>query len=58
MVEVMKIMAPPSTGPMHALLHLVTLTRQQATSNPLLSQRLLENKTKKGKNTGTHNHNG
>jgi len=53
-----EVMAPPSTGPMHALLHLVTLTRQQATSNPRLSQRLLENKTKKGKNTGTHNHNG
>ena len=58
MVEVMKIMAPPSTGPMHALLHSVTLAVQQATSNPCLSQRLLENKTKKGKNTGTHNHNG
>ena len=58
MVEVMKIMAPLSTGPMHALLHSVTLTMQQATSNPRLSQRLLENKTKKGKNTGTHNNNG
>ena len=58
MVEVMKIMAPPSTGPMHALLHSVILTMQQATSNPRLSQRLLENKTKKCKNTGTHNHNG
>ena len=51
-------MAPPSTGPMHALLHSVTQTMQQATSNPRLSQRLLENKTKKCKNTGTHNHNG
>jgi len=58
MVEVMKIMAPPSTGPMHALLHSVPLTLQQATANPCLSQRLLENKTKKRKNTGTHNHNG
>ena len=58
MVEVMKIMAPPSTGPRHALLHSVTLTMQQATSNPRLSQRHLENKTKKGKNIGTHNHNG
>ena len=51
-------MAPPSTGPMHALLHSVTLTMQLATSNPRLSQRLLENKTKKGKDTGIHNHNG
>ena len=58
MVEVMKIMAPPSAGAMHALLHSVPLTLQQATTNPRLSQRLLENKTKKGKNTGTHNHNG
>ena len=58
MVEVMKIMAPPSAGPIHALLHSVVLTVHQATSNPCLSQRLLENKTKKGKNTGTHNHNG
>ena len=58
MVEVMKIMAPPSTGPMHALLHSVPLTLQQATANLCLSQRLLENKTKKRKNTGTHNHNG
>ena len=51
-------MAPPSTGPMHALLHSVILTVHQATSNPRLSQRLLENKTKKGKDIGTHNHNG
>ena len=58
MVEVMKIMAPPSAGPMLALLHSVILTVHQATSNPRLSQRLLENKAKKGKNTGTHNHNG
>ena len=49
MVEVMKIRAPPSTGPMHALLHSVTLAVQQATSNPPLSQRLLDNKTKKSK---------
>ena len=45
MVEVMKIMALPLTGPMHALLHSVTLAMQQATSNPHFSQRLLENKT-------------
>ena len=32
MVEVMKIMAPPSTGPMHALLHSVPLALQQATT--------------------------
>ena len=58
MVEVMKIMAPSSTGPIHALLHSVTLTVQQATSNARLSQRRLGKKTKNGKNTGTHSHNG
>ena len=42
MVEVMKIMAPPSTGPMHALLHSVPLTLQQATADPHLCQRLLD----------------
>ena len=42
MVEVMKIMAPPSTGPMHALLHSVPLTLQQATANPCLCRRLLD----------------
>ena len=42
MVEVMKIMAPPSTGPMHALLHSVPLTLQQATADPHLHQRLLD----------------
>ena len=42
MVEVMKIMAPPSTGPMHALLHSVPLTLQQATADPQLHQRLLD----------------
>ena len=47
MVEVMKIMAPPSTGPMHALQHSVILTVHQATSNSRLSQRLLEIKLKK-----------
>ena len=42
MVEVMKIMAPPSTGPMHALLHSVPLTLQQATPDPCLRWRLLD----------------
>ena len=36
MVEVMKIMAPPSTGPMHALLQSVPLTLQHATIDPRL----------------------
>ena len=35
-------MAPPSTGPMHALLHSVPLTLQQATADPHLCQRLLD----------------
>ena len=35
-------MAPPSTGPMHALLHSVPLTLQQATADPRLCQRLLD----------------
>ena len=34
MVEVMKIMVTFSKGPMHALLHSVTQTLQQATANP------------------------
>ena len=42
MVEVMKIMAPPSEGPVHALLHSVPPTLQQATANPRLRQRLLD----------------
>ena len=42
MVEVMKIMAPPSTGPMHALLHSVPPTLQQATADPCLCRRLLD----------------
>ncbi|XP_055252861.1 ankyrin repeat domain-containing protein 26-like [Moschus berezovskii] len=58
MVEIMKIRAPPPTGPMLALLHSVPLTLRQATSNPRLRQRLLENKAEKRKNTVTHNHNG
>ena len=33
MVEVMKIMAPPSEGPVHALLHSVPPTLQQATAD-------------------------
>ena len=32
----------PSKGPMHALLHSVLLTLQQATANPCLRQRLLD----------------
>ena len=39
--EVMKIWQPPSKGPMHALLHSVPLTLQQATANPCLCWRLL-----------------
>ena len=34
MVEVMKIMRPPSKGPMQAQLHSVPLTLQQTTANP------------------------
>ena len=33
---------PPSKGPMHALLHSVPMTLQQATANPCLHLRLLE----------------
>ena len=32
----------PSKGPMHALLHSVPLTLQQAITNPCLHQRLLD----------------
>ena len=42
MVEVMKIMAPPSAGAMHALLHSVPPTLQQATIDPRLRWRLLD----------------
>ena len=42
MVEVMKIMAHPSKCCMHALLHSVPPTLQQATTNPCLHQRLLD----------------
>ena len=42
MVEVMKIMVTFSKGPMHALLHSVPQTLQQATANPGLCQRLLD----------------
>ena len=42
MVEVMKIMAPPSKGPMHAGLHSVPPTMQQATADPRLRRRLLD----------------
>ena len=42
MVEVMKIMAHPSKCCMHALLHSVPLTLQQATTDPHLHQRLLD----------------
>ena len=41
MMEVMKIMGPPSKDPVHALLHSVPLILQQATTNPRFSQRLL-----------------
>ena len=42
MVEVMKMMGPPSKGPMHTLLHSMLRTLQQATVNPHLCQRLLD----------------
>ena len=42
MVEVMKILSPPPEGLMHALLHSVAPTLQQATANPRLCQRLLD----------------
>ena len=35
-------MRPPSKGPMHALLHSVPLTLQQATADPYFSERLLD----------------
>ena len=40
-MEIMKIMGPPSKGPMHPLLHSVPLTLQQATADPHLRRRLL-----------------
>ena len=42
MVEVMKIMGPPSKGPMQALLHSVPPTLQQATVEPCFCPRLLD----------------
>ena len=42
MVEVMKIMATSCKSPMHALLHSVSPTLQQATADPGLCQRLLD----------------
>ena len=42
MVEVMKIMATSFQGPMHALLHSVPPTLQQATADPRLYWRLLD----------------
>ena len=42
MVEVMKITALPSTGPVHTLPHSVPPTLQQATADPRLHQRLLD----------------
>ena len=42
MVELMKIMVPPSKGPMYTLLHSVVRTLQQATSDPHLRWRLLD----------------
>ena len=42
MVEVTKIMATSSKGPMHALLHSVPQTLQQATTNPRLCWRVLD----------------
>ena len=42
MVEVMKIMATSFQGPMHALLHSVPPTLQQATADPCLCCRLLD----------------
>ena len=42
MVEVMKLMAPRSKGPMHALRQAVPPALQQATANPRLHWRLLD----------------
>ena len=42
MVELMKIIVPPSKGPMYTLLHSVVRTLQQATSDPHLRWRLLD----------------
>ena len=42
MVQVMKIMVSSSKGAMHALLHSVLPTLQQATADPRLCQRLLD----------------
>ena len=42
MVEVIKIMGPPSKGPMQALLHSVPPTLHQAATEPCLCQRLLD----------------
>ena len=42
MVEVMKIMAPPSEGPIHSLLHSVPPILHQTTFNPCLHRRLLD----------------
>ena len=42
MVEVMKIMWPPSKGPRYTLLHSVSPTLYQATADPRLRQRLLD----------------
>ena len=41
-VEVMKIMATSCKSPMHALLHSVSPTLQQATADPCLHQGLLD----------------
>ena len=41
-VEIMKIMRPPSKGPMRALPHSVPLTLHQAIANPRLRQRPLD----------------
>ena len=42
MLEVMKIMGPPSKGPVHALHHSVVWTLHQATADPGLRWRLLD----------------
>ena len=42
LVEVMKIMWPPSEHPMHLLLHSAPPTLQQATTNPRFHWRLLD----------------
>ena len=42
MVEVMKIMGPPSKGPRHALPHSVPPTLHLATADPRLRQRLVD----------------